>query len=488
MTPTRTMTPTSSYSPSNYDNVSYYSTPQNDAAPVVQEIIKVNLAEPIKANSSSISLSNVDPSTLNTFKEGNTIVSDDGRSSYKIISVIITYYTPSPSSNSNYSENFKEGIDGAAGSIKSIDIILDKPTEKAMSSINVIVPATPVSTSTTPSSYSAAPSSNTLRPGSNRTTPSSKNIASSSNTLRPGSNRTTPNSYIAAPSSNTLRPGSNRTTPSSYSAASSSNNTALNNSDLTDITNKIEKKLVDDIVNGINTKFTPGSQCNSYNSAMLNAPYNSNYGSQYQPQYQPQYQSQYQPQTGPSSNPVVRPKTNNVFQSGNMSVNLAGQTTNDTPGQLPSISESKAQVNFPNMESPSDMYSYYGALRTKGADYVPFNAISETNKKLGKLGYVPPPLPMNYDFTYYGALPSKGADNAKAVNALQGPNQNNYTEQILDGKLYAITGQPGYEELPIPNRVDYMKLPQEMNANQVSTFSSTPIDSYSQYGALRSKE
>ena len=249
------------------------------------------------------------------------------------------------------------------------------------------------------------------------------------------------------------------------------NSTALNNTDLTDITNKIEKKLVDDIVNSINTKFNPGSQYNAYNSANSNMPYNSNYGSQ--------------DQTGSSSNPIVRPKTNNVFQSGNMSVNLTGQLNNDTPGQLPSTSGSKTQVNFPNMDSPSDMYSYYGALRSKGADYVPSNAISETNKKLGKLGYVPPPLPMNYDFTYYGALPSKGTDNVKAVNAVQGPNQNNYTEHILDRKLYAITGQPGYEELPIPNRVDYMKRPQEMYANQVSTFSSTQIDSYSQFGALR---
>jgi hypothetical protein len=58
-------------------------------------------------------------------------------------------------------------------------------------------------------------------------------------------------------------------------------------------------------------------------------------------------------------------------------------------------------------------------------------------------------------------------------------------KQILDEKLYASTLQPGYEELPIPNRVDYMKLPPEMNANQVSTFSSTPINSYSQYGASR---
>ena len=416
MTPTRTptmtptMTPTTSYSPSNYDNVTYSSITSNNIPPVPREIAKVNLDQPIKANSPSISISNVDPSALSAFKEGNIIKSDDG-SSYTIKSVIITYYTPSPTSNANYSENFKEGIDGAVGSIKSVTIVLDRPTESEITSLVVLEP-------------------------------------------------TTPNSY--------------NTTPATNSSVSS-------DIDLTNATNTTDKKVVNDNANGVNTKFISGSQYNSYNSAMPNASYISNYGSQHQSQISNN-------QSGPSSNPILRGTRNNVFQSGNMSVNLAGQLNNDTPGQLPSISENKTQVNFPTMDSPSDMYSYYGALRSKGADYVPFNSISETNKKLGRLGYVPPNLPMNYDFTYYGALPSKGANNAKAANALQGPNQNNYTEYILDRKLYTITGQPGYEELPIPNRIDYMKLPPEVNANQVSTFSSTPIDSYSQYGALRSKE
>ena len=329
MTPTRTMTPTTSYSPSNYNNISYFSASPMNTAPVLQEIVKVNINQPIDKGSDSISLLNVDPSALSAFKEGNIIKSDDGNN-YEIVSVIITYYTPSPSSNANYSENFKEGIDDA-----NVTIGLDRNT---MSEINYFViygSARPNAYNTTPSSYSAAPNAY----------------------------NTTPSSYIAAPNSN-------KTTPNSY-------NTALNNTDLTDITNKIQKKLVDDIVNGINTKFTPGSQCNSYNSAMPNASYNSNYGSQYQPQYQHQ--------TGPSSNPILRPKTNNVFQSGNMSVNVGGQITNDTPGQLPSTSESKTQVNFPNTYSPSDIYSYYHALRTKGADYVPLNAITETNKRLGRL-------------------------------------------------------------------------------------------------------
>ena len=171
-----------------------------------------------------------------------------------------------------------------------------------------------------------------------------------------------------------------------------------------------------------------------------------------------------------------------------MSVEVPKHYSNNIPGQLPSISESKAKVNFPNMNSYPDMYSYYGALQPKGSDYVPLNTISETNKMLGRLDYVPPPLPPNMDFSYYGALRSKCGDSVKPANALQGPNPNNYSEQILDEKLYAITGQPGYEELPIPNRVDYTMIRPEINMKNVSMFSSNPIDLYSQYGALRPKE
>jgi len=206
------------------------------------------------------------------------------------------------------------------------------------------------------------------------------------------------------------------------------------------------------------------------------------------PSYQKQDESDYIPQEPrPSSNVIVRPNENNVFQSGNMSVNLSDHNFNNTPGQLPSISKNSAHVNFPSMDSTSDMYSYYGALRTKGSDYAPSNTISETNKMLSRLDYVPPPLSPNFDFNYYGALRSKGVDAVKPVNGFQGLKTNN-SEQILDEKLYAITGRPGYEEMPVPNRIDYAMIRPEINMNRVSTFSSNPIDLYSQYGALRPKE
>jgi hypothetical protein len=116
------------------------------------------------------------------------------------------------------------------------------------------------------------------------------------------------------------------------------------------------------------------------------------------------------------------------------------------------------------MNSYPDMYSYYGALQPKGSDYVSSNAISETNRMLGRLDYTPPPLPPNMDFTYYGELRSNCADSVKPVNALQG--LNNYSEKILDDKLYPTIGEK-YSE----------------NINP-TTYSSNPIDLYSQYGAL----
>jgi hypothetical protein len=90
------------------------------------------------------------------------------------------------------------------------------------------------------------------------------------------------------------------------------------------------------------------------------------------------------------------------------------------------------------------------------------------------------------DFSYFGALKSKGTEDIKPVNALQG--LNNYSEKILDEKLYAIVNQPGYEEFPIPNRIDYTMTKPEVNMNNTKTFSSQPIDIYSQYGALVSKD
>ena len=218
----------------------------------------------------------------------------------------------------------------------------------------------------------------------------------------------------------------------------SNNKTPLSDTDLTNISNEIEKKilndlqrnetnLVNDIINGVNAKLSPvPSDCTAY-------------------QTESKYAIQ---QVGSSSNPTMREKTDNVFQSGNMYVELPDKyLNNDRPDQLPSISESKTKVIFPNTESSSDQYSYYGALQTKGSDFAGSNSISETNKMLGRLDYAPPPLPPNFDFTYYGPFRSKATDNVKPVNALQGPNMNKYSEKIMDNP-------------------------------------SNPIDLYSQYGAL----
>ena len=310
---------------------------------------------------------NVDPSSLNSIKIGNSVVFDDGTTS--IITGFVkndsaTTLSPVSQGFSNYSENFQEGVDSI-----SITLYLSKPTPTTSVTTSVkIVDKTSVTNSTTPISNNRAP---------------------------------------------------------------------LSDTDLTNISNEIEKKilndlqnnetkLANDIINGVNAKLSPvPSDCNAYQSE-------SKYAIQ---------------QASSSSNPIMRPNTNNVFQSGNMYVKLPDQELNKRPGQLPSISESKAKVIFPNMESPSDQYSYYGALQTKGSDFAASNSISETNRMLGRLDYVPPPLPPNLDFTYYGAIRSKGTDNVKPVNALQGPNPNNYTEKIIDNP-------------------------------------SNPIDLYSQYGAL----
>jgi hypothetical protein len=399
---------------------------ENVVRPQETILAEFALEEPIPIGSNNINLGNVDTSI---FKVGNKIVYDDGTSS-TITNIIITPIN----GFSNHIENFQEDV--------NVTLILDKPITSETTSMTIVeVDLTQTIDITTPQSYNSTPQSYNATPQSYNATPQSYNA--------------TPQSYNA--------------TPQSYNAIANTNNNVLSNTDITNITNAIEKKLLDDIVNGINTKFTLGSQCTSYNNEDPNAP-------------------QYKQSSRPSSNAIPRENTNNVFQSGNMSVEIPKQYSNQTPGQLPSISESKTKVNFPIMNTPPDMYSYYGALQSKGSDYVSSNAISETNKMLGRLDYVPPPLPPNFDFSYYGALRSKNTDSVKPVNALQGPNPNNYSEKILDEKFYAITGQPGYEELPIPNRIDYTMIKPKINMNNVTTYSSNPIDLYSQYGALVPKD
>ena len=331
---------------------------------------------PAQAGSTTLTL-NVDPSSLNLFKIGNSVIFEDGTTSIIAGVVINDNITMPPSSSqgfSNYSENFQEGID-----LVSITLYLSQPTTSLTTSVKIV---------------SKTPATNT--------------------TTTPVPNNTTPISDI----------------------------------DLTNISNEIEQKIlndlqssetkiVDDIVNDLNAKFSP--TISDYNDS----------------------------QVGSSYNPVMREKTDNVFQSGNMSVSIPDQESNNRPGYLPSISESKTQIIFPNTESPSNQNYYYGA------DYVPSYAISETNRMLGRLDYVPPPLPPNFDFTYYGPFRSNATNDVKPANALQGPNINNNSDKILDNKSYQVTNQQtSYEKMPQPNM------------NQVSTYSSNQIDLYSQYGAL----
>jgi hypothetical protein len=137
---------------------------------------------------------------------------------------------------------------------------------------------------------------------------------------------------------------------------------------------------------------------------------------------------------------------NNQNQTGGLSINVDKANANpNRVGGLPSMSGSKAEVSFPNDPNPPDFYSYYGLLGSKGADYVPSNTISETNKMLGRLEYVPPPLPPAFDFSNFGSLKSKGIDNIKPVNALHA--YHNYDEKIIVDNVV--------DEPKLTNREDY---------------------------------
>jgi hypothetical protein len=292
--------------------------------------------------------------------------------------------------------------------------------------------------------------------------------------------------------------------------------TNLCESDFAELSNKIEKKILDDIevktrekkiindvVDGVNdriknkisyydnkTTFSPNnpySNVQKYvqdNSDKLETElsdsraqarveskkqiYNNNNNSNNQPQQ------------------ILRPNNNSIFQAGGMSVKQDYSQPTDNNGIIPSMSSYNTKVVFPDSSNGADSYSYYGALQPKGSDYAPMNSISETNKMLGRLDYAPPPLPPNMDFSYFGALRNKGTDDAKPVNALQG--LNNYSEKILDDNLYSIAGKMGVQEFPIPNRIDYTMYRPEINTDNVNYNSSQPIDLYSQYGALVSKD
>jgi hypothetical protein len=177
---------------------------------------------------------------------------------------------------------------------------------------------------------------------------------------------------------------------------------------------------------------------------------------------------------------------NNITPSRGIRGKMEIINDDDSNNQLASVSSNDAKIIFPDAPNAPDNYSYNGALQSKGSDYVPMNSMSEKNKMLGRLDYKPPPLPPNMDFSYFGALRNKGGEDAKPVNALQGPN--NYSDKILDENLYSISGKTGMQEFPIPNRIDYTMARPEINKNNPMNNGSQPIDLYSQYGALVPKD
>jgi len=145
-------------------------------------------------------------------------------------------------------------------------------------------------------------------------------------------------------------------------------------------------------------------------------------------------------------NDIVAEVNAQINQNGGLSVNAdQANVYPNRDGGLPSMSGTKAEVSFPNDPNPPDFYSYYGLLGSKGADYVPTNTISETNKMLGRLEYAPPPLPPAFDFSNFGSLKSKGIDNVKPVNALHA--YHDYNEKIVRDEIV--------DEVKLTNREDY---------------------------------
>ena len=184
-----------------------------------------------------------------------------------------------------------------------------------------------------------------------------------------------------------------------------------------------------------------------------------------------------------------KPKTNNVYQSsgsgsGLIVVNAKKEKADNSMGNLGgAISESKTEVLFPDDTQPLDSYSYYGALKPKGSDFVPLNTSSETNDKLlDRMLYTPPPLPPNFEFSYYGALRSKGAKFVP-LNSSKQPGVD--PEKVLDDEVYQRSLDPNMKDPDVPNQIDFTT-PAISLKNQYK-YNNTPIDVYSQYGALRNK-
>lgn len=180
---------------------------------------------------------------------------------------------------------------------------------------------------------------------------------------------------------------------------------------------------------------------------------------------------------------------NNVYQSGGSGsglivVNAKKEKADNSMGNLGgAISESKTEVLFPDDTQPLDSYSYYGALKPKGSEFVPLNTSSETNDKmLDRMLYTPPQLPPNFEFSYYGALRSKGAKFVP-LNSSKQPGVD--PEKVLDDEVYQRSLDPNMEDPDVPNQIDFTT-PAISLKNQYK-YNNTPIDVYSQYGALRNK-
>jgi hypothetical protein len=147
------------------------------------------------------------------------------------------------------------------------------------------------------------------------------------------------------------------------------------------------------------------------------------------------------------------------------------------------ISESKTEVQFPDDPNPLDSYSYYGALKPKGGDFVPLNTSVQTNDKmLDRMLYTPPPLPPDFEFSYYGALRSKGA-NFVPLNSSRKPDAN--PEKVLNDEVYQRSLEPNYQDPDVPTQTDFAA--PAVSINNQYKYNNTPIDVYSQFGALRNK-
>ena len=146
------------------------------------------------------------------------------------------------------------------------------------------------------------------------------------------------------------------------------------------------------------------------------------------------------------------------------------------------FSERKSEITFPG-GTASDMYSYYGTLASKGSDYVPLNSSNQSNDKLlDRISYTPPPPPPGYELSYFGALKDKGRD-FLPMNASSSSRSD--PEKVLDNDAYLKSLQSSGHDRRKEQQIDFIK-PIVSMKNQYR-YNNSPIDVYSQYGALRPK-